>query len=281
MADAVTGPSSRFRRKIVNGRVARTDVFPKSRSGHWNQVGAAGGSRERMNQVLSGVVIIGLWMFFPGGGSHAAPQLLPGILNKMERAHQEMKSLRAELTQEKTNAQIGVTDTEVGSLRYKPAVGKGKGKLRIDYTRPSRDTIAVVGDQVVYYQPRINQVFKSTIAKATKGGNARMGGYTQLIGLDGSLKSLAANYQIEFIKDETVQGQMTSLLRLTPKTKGQFVSIDLWVNQQSWMPAQWKMIERNGDYTIVSLRNMQLNTTISDAEFSVAIPGGTKVVDKI
>lgn len=208
-----------------------------------------------------------------------AQQMLTGILNKMEKAHQELKSLRAELFQQKTNAQIGISDNEYGSLLYKPAAGRGKGRLRIDYTRPSKDTIALVGDNVVYYQPRINQVFKSTLAKAAKG---KVGGYTQLIGLDGSVKSLAGNYNIEFLRDETINGQKTTLLRLTPRVGGgQFATIDIWVNQQNWIPAQWRLVERNGDFTIVSLKNVQLNTPIPDAAFNVAIPSGVKVVDKI
>ncbi|MEY4168808.1 MAG: hypothetical protein RIR52_2632 [Acidobacteriota bacterium] len=233
---------------------------------------------------LSVLIIIGLVAAAPGGASGrlgAAPapqQLLTGILNKMEKAHLDLKSLRAELSQQKTNAQIGVSDNEYGSLIYKPSTGRNKGKLRIDYTRPSRDTIALVGDSVVYYQPRINQVFKSTLARAAKG---KVGGFTQLIGLDGSVKSLAGNYNIEFLKDEVINGQMTTLLRLTPKAGGQFSTIDIWVNQQSWIPAQWRLVERNGDFTIVSLKNVQLNTPIPDSAFNVSVPGGVKVVDKI
>ncbi|MFM8392931.1 MAG: LolA family protein [Acidobacteriota bacterium] len=211
--------------------------------------------------------------------SGALPQqMLTGILNKMEKAHQELKSLRAELSQQKTNSQIGITDNEYGSLIYKPSAGRAKGKLRIDYTRPSKDTIALVGDNVIFYQPRINQVFKSTLAKAAKG---KVGGFSQLIGLDGSIKSMASSYNIEFLKDETINGQKTTLLRLTPKSAGQFTAIDIWVNQQNWIPAQWKLVERNGDFTIVSLKNVQLNTPIPDAAFNVAIPSGVKVVDKI
>ena len=211
--------------------------------------------------------------------SGALPQqMLTGILNKMEKAHQELKSLRAELSQQKTNSQIGITDNEYGSLIYKPSAGRAKGKLRIDYTRPSKDTIALVGDNVIFYQPRINQVFKSTLAKAAKG---KVGGFSQLIGLDGSIKSMASSYNIEFLKDETINGQKTTLLRLTPKSAGQFTAIDIWVNQQNWIPAQWKLVERNGDFTIVSLKNVQLNTQIPDAAFNVAIPSGVKVVDKI
>ncbi|MFZ4985629.1 MAG: LolA family protein [Blastocatellia bacterium] len=233
---------------------------------------------------LSVLIIIGLVAAAPGeasgrlGAAPAPQQLLTGILNKMEKAHLDLKSLRAELSQQKTNAQIGVSDNEYGSLIYKPSTGRNKGKLRIDYTRPSRDTIALVGDSVVYYQPRINQVFKSTLAKAAKG---KVGGFTQLIGLDGSVKSLAGNYNIEFLKDEVINGQMTTLLRLTPKAGGQFSTIDIWVNQQSWIPAQWRLVERNGDFTIVSLKNVQLNTPIPDSAFNVSVPGGVKVVDKI
>lgn len=208
----------------------------------------------------------------------AAPQILTGILNKMERAHQDLKSMKAELIQQKTNTQIGITDNEFGQMIYKPASGKEKGKLRIDYVKPSKDTIAMVGEQVIYYQPRINQVFKSSIAKASKG---KVGGYAQLVGLDGSVKSIAGNYNIEFVRDEQINGQMTTLLRLVPKSGGQFTRIELWVNQQSWLPAQWKMYERNGDHTVVTLKNMQVNANIPDAAFNVKIPGGTKVVDKI
>lgn len=210
--------------------------------------------------------------------ANAAPQILTGILNKMENAHQGLKSMKAELIQQKTNTQIGITDNEFGQIIYKPSSGKDKGKLRIDYVKPSKDIIALVGEQVVYYQPRINQVFKSSIAKASKG---KVGGYAQMVGLDGSVKSIAGNYNIEFIRDEQINGQMTTLLRLVPKSGGQFASIELWVNQQNWLPAQWKMYERNGDHTVVTLRNMQVNTNIPDAAFNVKIPGGTKVVDKI
>jgi outer membrane lipoprotein-sorting protein len=203
------------------------------------------------------------------------------ILNRMEKAHLEMKSLRAELFQQKTNAQIGVSDNEYGTLIYKPSAGQNKGKLRIDYTRPSKDIIALVGDNVVFYQPRINQVFKSTLAKAAKG---KVSGYSQLIGLDGSVKSLAGNYSIEIVGDEMTNGQKTTTLRLTPKgakASGQYATIDIWVSQQSWLPVQWKLVERNGDFTIVSLRNVQLNGSIPDSAFNVTIPSGVKVVDKI
>lgn len=232
-----------------------------------------------MKKVMTLTIIVGIFLAFaravPSVDANTTPQILTGILNKMESAHQQMKSLKAELIQQKTNPQIGSTDTDYGSILYKPAAGKDKGKLRIDYVKPSKDIVAVVGESVTFYQPRINQVFKGTLGKVSKG---KVG--ANLVGLDGSLKALTANYNIDFVKDESVNGQMTTLLKLTPKGGGQYSAIHLWVNQQNWLPAQWKMVERNGDYTVITLKNLQVNANVADAAFVVNIPNGTKVVDK-
>ncbi len=231
-----------------------------------------------MKKIVTLAIILGMFLTLSGAAlvdANATPQLLTGVLNKMETAHKQMKSLKAELIQQKTNPQIGSTDTDYGVVLYKPGAGKEKGKLRIDYTRPSKDIVSVVGENVTFYQPRINQVFKGALNKLSKGKAG-----VNLVGLDGSLKTLTANYNIDFVKDENINGQMTTLLRLTPKSGGSYTAIDLWVNQQNWLPAQWKMFERNGDFTLITLKNTQLNANIADADFAVKIPNGAKVVDK-
>lgn len=235
----------------------------------------------QMKKFISTAVIVG--MLIISGTSYRSDaavriQILTGILNKMESAHKSLKSLKAGMSLTKTNSQIGISDTELGELLYKPATGKGKGKLRIDYVKPSKDIVALVGENVTFYQPRINQVLKSTLAKTSKG---KIGGYAQLVGLDSSLKSLVNNYNIEVGKDETINGQAATILKLTPKQASPYSSIDVWIHQSNYLPIQWKIYEKNGDNTVVSLKNMQINASIPDAAFSINIPGGTKVVDKI
>jgi outer membrane lipoprotein-sorting protein len=231
-----------------------------------------------MRKVLAIMTVAGMLILLPGADANTKPQLLTGILNKMERAHQEMKSLKAEMIQQKTNSQIGITDTEFGAIIYKPAVGKAKGKLRIDYIKPNKDIIALVGENITYYQPRINQALKSTMAKASKG---KASGLAGLHGLDSSLRSLLSSYNIDILKDEEINGQPTTVLRLIPKSNGQqFASIDIWVLQNG-LPSQWKWVERNGDHTIVTLKNLELNAKIPDSAFNVNIPNGTKIVDRI
>lgn len=205
----------------------------------------------------------------------ASPQILTGILNKMENAHKQMKSLKAELVQEKVNPQIGSKDSDYGTLIYKPASGKDKGKLRIDYTKPGIKTLSVIGENFTFYEPKLNQAMKSTVGKATKGKTG-----ANLIGLDGSLKALLNSYNMDHVGDAPVNGQPATILRLIPKGKGDFASIDIWVSQ-SGLPVQWKMVERNGDYTVITLKNTQVNANISDSAFVINLPGGTKIIDKL
>jgi outer membrane lipoprotein-sorting protein len=234
-----------------------------------------------MKKLISLAVIAGISLLLArvdrSASANTQPQLLTGILNKMEKAHQDLKSLKAEMILERTNTQIGVTDSEFGQLLYKPGPQKSKQKLRIDYTKPSKDILAVDGDNFVFYQPRIKQAFKGLATKYSKG---KQGGLAQFItiALDGSLKSASGKYNIGFVKDEMVEGVMTSVLRLTPKSNDQFTSFDIWVNQQSGFPVRFSGTERNGDMTMFTLKNLELNTNVPNNAFALNLPSGTKIV---
>ena len=229
------------------------------------------------------LTIAGTLILLPGTGrpadANTTTQLLTGILNKMEKAHQEMKSLKAELIQETTNSQIGITDKVFGAILYKPAAGKNKGKVRIDFTQPTKDIVALVGENFTFYQPRINQAVKTTLAKAAKG---KVGGDVTFfdMGLNSSLKSVVNSYNIDYLKEEMIDGQQATVLRLTPKAKGQVDTIDIWVLQNG-LPSQWKLVDHNGDHRVYTLKNLQLNSNIPDSAFNINIPNGTKILDKI
>lgn len=207
----------------------------------------------------------------------AGGQLLTGVLAKMQAAHRNLRSMRTGMAQVRHNPQIGSTETDYGSLIYKPG-SKGKSKLRIDYTRPDQKSVSVLGENLVFYQPRINQVLKTTLSKAAKG---KTSSYSALVGLDSSLESLTRDYNVEYVKDELVNGKPATRLQLIPKASSPFSRIELWVSNEFWLPVQYQMFERNGDSTLVKFTGMQINPSIADADFNVTIPSGTKVVDKI
>ena len=234
-----------------------------------------------MKRFISLAIIAGILLLLTGAdnraGANAQPQLLTGILNKMRKANQDLKSLKAEIVQEKTNTQIGVTDTTYGQLLYKPGAGNSNRKLRIDYTKPSHDILAVDGDKYVFYQPRIKQAFQGLTSKISKG---KQDGLAQILAivLSGSLGSASGEYELSMVKDEMVNGIMTSMLRAIPKSNKQFTSIDIWISQQSSIPVRFSATERNGDLTVFTFKNMDLNTNVSDNAFKLNLPRGTEIL---
>ena len=235
-----------------------------------------------MKRFMSLAIIAGISLLFTGADRRAdvkaQPQLITGILNKMRKAHQELKSLKAEIIQEKTNTQIGVTDSTFGQLLYKPGAGKSKQKLRIDYTKPSQDILAVDGDKFVYYQPRINQAVRGLASKLTKGKQDGLAHILTKV-LSGSLESMSSEYELSFVKDEMVEGVMTSMVRAIPKSNNQFKSIDIWINQQTSIPVRFSATERNSDVTMFTFKNMKLNENVSDERFKLSLPSETKIVN--
>jgi outer membrane lipoprotein-sorting protein len=95
------------------------------------------------------------------------------------------------------------------------------------------------------------------------------------------VKALTNDFNIEYLREELVNGKATTQLRLTPKRGGEFASVDLWVNHETWLPTQYKIVDRNGDYTVVKLTNTEVNVALKDGDFNVSYPSGVKVVDKI
>jgi outer membrane lipoprotein-sorting protein len=233
--------------------------------------------KRTMILALSVALLVSLTETIRRADANASPQLLTGILAKMEKMHKDLRSLKAGFVQEKVNAQIGTKDKDYGTLLYKPGVGKAKGKFRLDYTKPSNNTVAVNGDSFLFYQPKLNQAFKKSVTEAAKG---RVGGYGQLIGLDSSVKTLVSQYDIDVIGDANVDGQNATHLRFTPKTRGGLTNIEMWINN-SGFPLMQKFNERNGDYTVFKLTNPQQNVAINDGDFDVKLPGGVKIVDKM
>ena len=231
---------------------------------------------------ITSLAVIAALLLMTGGTYHdtqakAATQLLTGVLSKMQIAHRNLRSMRAAMVQQRRNPQIGSTDTDYGTLIYKPG-GKGKSKLRVDYTRPDQKSVSVIGENLTFYEPRINQVLKTTLAKAAKG---KTSSYSALVGLDSSLETLTRDYNVEYVKDELVNGKPATRLQLTPKGGSPFSKIELWVSNEFWLPVQYQMFERNGDSTLVKFTGMEINPNLADSLFNVNIPSGTKVVDKI
>lgn len=212
-------------------------------------------------------------------GAAASPQAAPAqmmspVLAKMEQAGRDLKTLQAGISQEKIDRTLGVKENSTGTLWYK-AAEEGKERILLQYTSPIPETVSVVGDKVVIYQPKLNQVF-ITSRKATAGKNRSLG----FVGLaySDAASQLRDKYAVTVLGDTVVDGRKVTQIQLDPKDKSDGVQgIQLWVDQQTWLPVKYFIQEKSARTTIV-LSGMKPNVKIDDNKFQIDYPKNAQVV---
>lgn len=198
---------------------------------------------------------------------------LPEILNRMEVNRNAMKTLRSKVTMVKYNAQLKESDTNQGTSIFMPTKGRD-ALVRIDWTKPVEETLAVVNGKYVFYRPRLKQAIVGN-AKDAKG-NGKANGALSFMNM--SKDQLKANYTIKYLGQEKVSGDVpTWHLELTPKKATNFKMAELWVDGNG-MPIQAKVVESNNDTTTVLLSDFEKNAKINLSQFEVKLPKDTKIV---
>ncbi|MDT7688101.1 MAG: outer rane lipoprotein carrier protein [Acidobacteriota bacterium] len=203
------------------------------------------------------------------------PGLVSSILNKMDRNRRSLASLRAAITMQKYNAQLRDFDMSSGDVQY--VAGKGRdANVRVDWTKPAHEILAVTGGQYKLYRPRLNQAYQGSTQSAGQKGKA---GSVLGFALNMSGSQAKNQFDIEPTGEGTLYdgGPHVWMLKLTPKGSAGYKFAEVWVDDNG-MPVQTRVTEKNGDSTLVRLTNIERNPSIPSSTFDLTLPAGTKIV---
>ncbi len=196
---------------------------------------------------------------------------LDEVLANMERAARTIKTIEADMLQEKRDLQIGGKEVYSGKIFF--LHDKNCDKVRINYDRPPGQVVAVLCNEIDLYQPSINQmIITSRQAQASKNQE-----FSFIATPYTSVPQLKSQYNIAYLGDEQLGSNSTAKLELTPKRKSSVQKLTLWVDQSSWLPIKYQVVEKNNNVTTFTLSNLKKNQKIS-LEFKVTVPRGTKTV---
>ena len=224
---------------------------------------------------LVAVMLVASLAFIPQRAQAQGPGLVSSILNKMERNRRDLRSLRAAVTMQKYNAQLKDFDMSQGEVQY--VAGQGtNANVRVDWTKPARELLAVSNGQYILYRPRLKQVIKGSTASAKGSGKVSN---TLGFALNISGSQAKNQFNIEVAGEGTLYdgGPHVWMLKLTPKGKAGYQFAEVWVDD-SGMPVQSRVTEKNGDSTLVRLTNIQRNTRIEPNVFTPELPADVKIV---
>ena len=194
---------------------------------------------------------------------------LDDIAAKIQATYEKIDDLQADFAQ---SVQIADFDT--------PYISKGKlfikkGKMRWDYSEPSKQQIFVEGERFVYYVPEHKQVIRSRV-----GGQSDSHLPLRLLSGTGRLDQ---DFQISFEEGSSSSSQKSISLRLIPKKEMALTKIVLTVNPSpeidGLMIQKVALYEKNGNISTSSFEKIQVNKGVSDDLFIFTIPKGIEVID--
>ena len=154
------------------------------------------------NFLRFGFTAIALTFVFSAFAATETNAQVTDILKRMDEHYKALKSLRTGVTMDKFNSQLSEHDISKGTAIYLPQKGRD-ALVRIDWTSPVKESLAVVNKEYVLYRERLGQALVGKVDKAQ--GNAKANNALAFMNM--SKSQLQANYSIKYLGEEKVTAQ--------------------------------------------------------------------------
>lgn len=194
------------------------------------------------------------------------------VLAKMDQVAPSFTGMSSELRKLTYTKVIDDKAEEAGTFQLRKA--KGGLQVLIDFTKPDPKVLAFQGKKAEIYYPKINTVQEYDLAKKSDLIEQFL-----LVGFGTTGKDLASNYSVKWIGAETVAGEKTSHLELTPKAasrREKLQKLDLWMAESGSYPVQQRFVAPSGDFTQFTYLSTKLNPPLSDAALQIKVPKNVK-----
>ncbi|MGC2164179.1 MAG: outer membrane lipoprotein-sorting protein [Silvibacterium sp.] len=199
---------------------------------------------------------------------------LQKVLSQMDATSERFQGAQADFVADTYTAVVQSHDVQKGTIAFRRAGGSTQMMMRVktDNGDASLKDVLYKDGQLDYYQPAVKQ---ETILKA--GSNYER--YLTL-GFGGSGKDLAANWNIQYLGTEAVDGVQAAKLDLTPKVPSdQFTHITVWIDAKRGVSLKQQAFQDSGDWRTAVYSNIRLNEAPASA-FVLVVAPGTQVSTK-
>jgi outer membrane lipoprotein-sorting protein len=208
----------------------------------------------------------------PLPATNAQAGFVSSVLTRMDRQKQSLRTLSADISMEKYNSQLRDSDKYYGTIRYIPAGGRAASFVRLDWQKPQQEILVVANGVYILYRPRLKQYITGPTNSVHSGKDNDV-----LALLNMSAAQLRSRFgDFQDTREETIWGGVhTTHLKAVPKTAANYKYIELWVDD-SGLPVQTKMVEKNDDSTTMRLSNVDKNSDIPASTFKLDLDSSVK-----
>lgn len=199
-----------------------------------------------------------------------ADDLLASTFARMDAAAASFKGLTADVKKISHTEFLGEDDISSGTMAVKRARAHELRAL-VNIVEPDKKVVELNGHNAQMYFPKSNTVQVVSLDKKTTAVVDQL----LLLGFGSTSADIQSAYTVKLGGPETIDGQKTVRLVLTPKkpeTLGDVVNIELWISDATGMTVRQKFNEHGKDYVLAVYTNMKLVPNLPDASVKLNIP---------
>lgn len=191
---------------------------------------------------------------------------LDTVLNHIQERYEKINDFSSKFTQEATVKALNKVQRAQGDVWFKKP-----GKMRWNYSRPTKDEIVSDGITIWFYNEEEKQVIESPLSEVIDTPTT-----TTLISGLGNLKNL---FDARFSKNSPPkENNNTYLIDLLPKENSEEYSIvTVAVDKDSMLVNTIYIYDPFGNLTTVKLNDMQINNGVPDSLFTFKAPKGAEI----
>ncbi len=209
---------------------------------------------------LTGFITFFILAIFVGGASAGGGTKASGLVKRLEERYRSIKTLTADFKQ--VSKGLSSMDGASGGKVY----FKRPGRIRWSYKGEITDEIIGDGKVIWFYQPDLNQVFKSRETEP---------------GISTDFLSGMMNIRKYFRASEEGKKKGLVSIRLEPREyHPQIKTLVLLVDGKTLLVKSFVLTDHYGNTTTVTFSNIKVNPPIDDEMFSFSPPQGTVIIEK-
>jgi outer membrane lipoprotein-sorting protein len=202
----------------------------------------------------------------------SAADLLRTAFGMMDQVAGTFKGMTADVTQVSHTAVINSDDTEAGTLAVRRSRPHAMELLE-HFKTPDQKYFHFKDQKAEIYIPASNSVQIYELSKKNHLVQQFL-----LIGFGSSSEDVQSGYSVKPGAEETVDGQKSIRLELTPKSPDVaklFQLIEIWIAESgpnAGLALQQKLHEQGGDYILAKYANIRLDSNLPASAVTLTVP---------
>jgi outer membrane lipoprotein-sorting protein len=205
---------------------------------------------------------------------------LQATFDRIDQAAAKFKGLAGDITQVSHNALLNEDEAFTGTM----AVRHPKPhelRARVDILKPPAEAkkVLLTPHRVEMYYPKNNTVQIIDLDRK----DSHLVDQFLLLGFGSTSAELRNSYKVELGGPETVAGQKTIRLVLTPRSQdvlAKLTKVELWISDTLGIAVQQKFWEPGGDYTLETYTNVKLNPGPPELKWDIPKDAHREILNK-